>query len=150
MKKVLIAVDGSLSSVRALEYIAERKRGGEELDAVIVNVQPPLKPIGTIITQSMIDDFHWHEGEKILGSPTIKAHIAHLGAEAYVLVGEPAAKIVGLAKELGCSEIVMGGSGRTGVTNLLLGSVVMRVVEQSSVPVVIAKVDNATFVDMAA
>ncbi len=56
-------------------------------------------------------------------------------------VGLPASRIVEVAEQLGAQLIVMGSTGRTALSGLLLGSKANRVVRLSPVPVTIVKPD---------
>jgi nucleotide-binding universal stress UspA family protein len=57
------------------------------------------------------------------------------GVEGVVLEGSPRPVIVESAVELQCQMIIMGTHGRSGLTQLLLGSVADHVVRHSKVPV---------------
>jgi nucleotide-binding universal stress UspA family protein len=56
-----------------------------------------------------------------------------------VLDGDPAQVIVQFARERGCSLIVMGTHGRTGLERLLMGSVAEQVVRKAPCPVLTVK-----------
>ncbi len=60
-------------------------------------------------------------------------------AEARLVSGLPAGRIVETADAIGASLVVVGSRGRTGLPHILLGSVAERVVQTSSVPVVVVK-----------
>jgi nucleotide-binding universal stress UspA family protein len=53
--------------------------------------------------------------------------------------GDAAAEILAVAENLGCSLIVMGAHGRTGLARLLLGSVAESVMRRAPCPVLIVK-----------
>ena len=55
------------------------------------------------------------------------------------LVGEPDREIVRHAEHAGCDIIAMGTRGHTGMANLVLGSVAMKVVATSKVPVLLMR-----------
>jgi nucleotide-binding universal stress UspA family protein len=56
-----------------------------------------------------------------------------------VRVGIPHRALLALATEYGIDLIVMGTVGRKGPRRVLIGSVTERVIEQSSVPVLVVK-----------
>lgn len=60
-------------------------------------------------------------------------------AEARLIAGLPAGRIVELASELGAEMIVVGSRGRTGLPHILLGSVAERVAQIAPMPVVVVK-----------
>jgi len=139
MTKILIAIDGSKSSLKALDYVVKRKRQGEDIQAHIVNVQPAIAPRGRLVTRSMIDDYQTQESEKVFGQSQVKAKKNYLEADAYSQFGDPTECIVEFARKTKCDEIVIGSRGLGGVKGLLLGSVASKVVQTSPVPVVVVK-----------
>lgn len=150
MRRILVAIDGSVGSMEALEYVTQRKRNREAIEVFVVNVQPCIRPHPQASANANIEDYQWHEGEKILGSPVVKAHRALLDAEAFLVVGDAAEQIVALAEDLNCDEIVLGDGNQARRSSLLLGSVRLRVIELSTIPVVIVKSRDPRTLDMAA
>ena len=67
------------------------------------------------------------------------------GVEGVVLEGSPRPVIVESAVELQCQMIIMGTHGRSGLTQLLLGSVADHVVRHSKVPVLTVRVPKPAF-----
>ncbi len=65
---------------------------------------------------------------------------AKLGtAEARLVSGLPAGRVIEVAESVGASMIVVGSRGRTGLPQILLGSVAERIAQTASVPVVVVK-----------
>lgn len=139
MTRILIAVDGSENSIAALDYVAQRKRRGEDIHACIIHVQPAIAPKGTLVTKGMIAEYQAAEAEKALGKAKIKALQKALRADVYVERGEPASAIVAFARKTKSDEIVVGGRGTSGVKGLLLGSVASKVAQMAPIPVVVVK-----------
>ncbi|MBM3514963.1 MAG: universal stress protein [Alphaproteobacteria bacterium] len=138
MKRVLIAVDGSNHAERALAYVAKRRKAGERLIALALNVQPAILP-SRFVPRKMIEQYQALEAEKALGGSARKKTLADLDADSYVEVGEPAETIVKFAKKTSCHEIVIGSRGLGRLKGLLLGLVATRVAQLADVPVVIVK-----------
>lgn len=139
MTKILIAIDGSKASAKAVTYVVSRKRQGETVEAFLVNVQPAVSPRGKLMTRSMIEEWQALESEKAFGRPEIQTKKRYLGADTYTEVGDTAERLIAFAKKTGCDEVVMGSRGLGGVKGLLLGSVVMKVLQLSPVPVVVVR-----------
>jgi nucleotide-binding universal stress UspA family protein len=59
--------------------------------------------------------------------------------ETMILVGLPAGRITEAADEISAGLVVVGSRGRTGLQNIMLGSVAQRVVQISAVPVTVVK-----------
>ena len=60
-------------------------------------------------------------------------------AEAKLVTGLPASRIVEVAKAIHAPLIVIGSRGRTGLPHILLGSVSERVVQLAPMPIVVVK-----------
>ena len=52
-----------------------------------------------------------------------------------IIVGNPAAVIAKRAEELGCDGIVMGTQGRSAMGSVVMGSVALKVVHLTNLPV---------------
>jgi nucleotide-binding universal stress UspA family protein len=138
MTKSLIAIDGSKPSKSAMEYVVRRKRRGEHLKALILNVQRAISPNVGFIDRAIIRDYQAEESDKVL-NPEIRRMRQNLKAEAYMEIGEAAASIVAFARKKKCQEIVIGSRGLGGVKGLFLGSTANKVIQLSSIPVIVVK-----------
>jgi nucleotide-binding universal stress UspA family protein len=141
MLKILVAIDGSASSLRALSYANKRASLAKmEWDVHLINVQNPLHGgISSFISGAQIKQYHHEEGMKALAAARKSLDEAGIAYQFHVFVGEPAEVIARYAKELGCDEIVMGTRGLSGISSLLVGSVATKVIHLSELPVLLAK-----------
>lgn len=142
MRKILIAVDGSENSLRAVRYvIAEKDVYREPLSAVLINVQAPVVSgaVKTFLSPDQIENYYREEGEAALASARDLLAAAGMLAEHRILVGDVAQTIARVAKEKGCAQIVMGTRGLGAVSGMLLGSVAAKVLHIAEVPVVLLK-----------
>ncbi len=139
MAPILIAIDGSKSATKAVDYVVGRKRRGEQVEVILLHVQPMIKAHGPLISQSMVENYQAQECEKVLSAPGLKSRTKFLHADTYVESGDPAEEIIRFARKSKCSEIVMGSRGLGRVSGLLLGSVVTKVVQLATIPVVVVK-----------
>jgi nucleotide-binding universal stress UspA family protein len=139
MTKILIAIDGSKSSIKAIEYVVKRRRRGEHIESYFLNVQPAISPKAGLITRGMIRDYQTLESQKALGKPEVEAMKRYLKADTYLEVGDPASCIIDFATKTKCDEIVIGSRGLGGIKGVFLGSVANKVVQMCSVPVVVVK-----------
>jgi nucleotide-binding universal stress UspA family protein len=137
-RTLLVPVDGSACSLRALAYACRRLRGDPFDALVVLNVQPPL-PSGRIVTRQMVREHHEKLAEEALAPARKLAAREKIRARFVTAVASPAAAIVRLAKRSRGDEIVMGTRGRGGVAGLLLGSTAMKVVQLAEVPVTLVK-----------
>jgi len=136
MSTLLLAVDGSASSEKAVDYVVARKRRGEKFDVNIINVQPALRAHSGI-TRAMIKEFQDEAFATVFAAIATKAK--YLKADCYSETGDAAERIIAFARKAKCDEIVMGSRGLGGIKGLVLGSVVNKVVQLSPLPVVVVK-----------
>ncbi len=137
--RILVAVDGSAAALRALEHAGARKRGeAGQVSILVLNVQAPLPP-SRYLTRSMIRDHHSRLAFAALRSARSTARRLKLDARFHVRHGDPAPVIARFARSRSCGEIIMGTRGRGRTAIFVLGSVALRVVQLSRVPVTLVK-----------
>jgi nucleotide-binding universal stress UspA family protein len=138
-KKILVPVDGSAAALRALQLAGSKKQGaGDDVSVLVLNVQAPLPP-SRYVTRSMIKDHSSRMSMAALRSARSMARRLKLNARFYVRQGDPATAIARFAKGMNCGEIIIGTRGRGRVAVFVLGSVALRVVQLSKVPVTLVK-----------
>lgn len=146
MSRVLVGVDGSPSSARALRWAAdEARRRGAELHVVHV-WRLPLYAIpdpGGVVVSSLGDLDHEvvetleRQAREVLEESVAKLRRetgGDLGVElrAELLRGDPARELVEAAA--GADLLVVGSRGLGGFEGLLLGSVSQKVVQHAPCP----------------
>jgi nucleotide-binding universal stress UspA family protein len=143
MKRVLIPLDGSDCSLRAVDYlIAERKRraAADDVEVHLLNVQLAVRgDIGQFVSHDQIAAYQAEESQKALREAQSRLAAAGVNPVAHTGVGHAAEVITQTADELGCDHIVMGTHGRGALADLLAGSTTVRVVHQARMPVVLVK-----------
>ena len=139
MKKVLVAVDGSVVSDKALDFaIALVQGGGWEL--LIVNVAEDLCPLAlSELDVETILDLSRQEAEATLVAALSRAKTAGVSARGITETGSPAEVIDAIAQREGVEQVVIGSHGRHGARKLALGSVSGRVAEWAPCTVTIVK-----------
>lgn len=138
MWKVLIPIDGSRHSIRALEYAVERQKRGEPFTTVILHVQPDIPP-SAYLDRNMVLKWKSSELKRLTSKTKVKSLKDQLGAEILVATGNEAVEIVAYAKKTRCQEIVMGTRGLGALKGLFLGAVAIKVVQLATVPVTLVK-----------
>jgi nucleotide-binding universal stress UspA family protein len=143
MKRVLIPVDGSDCSLRAVDYViaeSARQAKPDEVEAHLLNVQVALRgDIGQFINHEQIAAYQREESEKALGEAQARLNAAAVRVVVHTEVGHVAEVIARLAGEIDCDHVVMGTHGRGALADLLVGSTTIRVVHLARVPVVLVK-----------
>ena len=137
----LIAIDGSDPSLKAVDYvIQETADRGTPAQIYLVNVQPPLpNDVTRFIDNKTVEDFHREAGDTALAAAKAKLTQANLAYTAHLLVGDAASAIVNFATDKNCGVIVMGAHGFSHIMGLFMGSVTVKVVQLSTVPVLLIK-----------
>ncbi|MCC6535766.1 MAG: universal stress protein [Burkholderiales bacterium] len=142
MEKVIVPVDGSAPSQRAVEFVVARAKEAPGMHIYLVNVQEP--PAAEVVARAGVPAenlhvVHQREGMKAMESARKAFDEAKLQYTVSVLVGNVADHILARARELGCTQIVMGTRGRGALPSLVLGSVATRVVHGAACPVTLVK-----------
>lgn len=141
VKSILVPVDFSECCMSALQHASVwASQFGAHIDLLHVWEPPSLAPAGD--TTSPMDDPKFIElvqsrAEQAMRSFGEQARAHGLAFRtSYCEVGSPALRIVERARSGKYDLIVMGTSGRTGLSRLMMGSVAERVVRLASCPVV--------------
>jgi len=135
---LLVPIDGSACSLRALDYACRRFKAGGFDKLVALNVQPPL-PSSRFVTRKMIREHHARSSEQALAPARALAVRRKVPLRCMTAIASPAAAIVGLVKKSRGDEIVMGTRGLGRWSGLLVGSTAMKVIQLADVPVTLVK-----------
>ncbi|MFM7795982.1 MAG: universal stress protein [Candidatus Nitrosotenuis sp.] len=137
IKKIMVALDGSNSSSKALDHAINLARqtqgvitGVFVIPLFSVNVAKPKSKLGQAFTAA---------GKKTLQNAKLRC--AKNGVLFYekILCGNEGFKLVSFAKNKKADLIVMGSRGQSNVREFILGSVSHYVVNKSPIPVLIVK-----------
>jgi nucleotide-binding universal stress UspA family protein len=140
MKAILVAVDGSETSDRAVRHALELLSAGLSAELHFLNVQPNLGgAVSTFVSREQIDSHHREEGTKALASSVDLAKKASVPAKVHIGVGRQGEIVGDYVDKLGAGMVVLGTRGHTGLAGVLLGSVAQDVIAHSKVPVVLVK-----------
>lgn len=143
MLKLLLPVDGSEPSLRAVDF-AVRKKGWykDPVELHLINVQPAI-PFGgrvaSMVGHTAVEQHHRDAAMTALKPAMQRLDAAAISYVHHIVVGHPAETLAEFAKQQGCDQIVMGARGLGTATSILLGSVVTKVIQLSEVPVLIVK-----------
>lgn len=135
-KRLLVPIDGSQHSLRALKVAVERATADPKIRLVVLNVQAPM-PSSLFVTRSMIAEHQAAGGRAALTKALQKLQRHSIKAETIVAVGEPGQTIAKVARRRRCGEIVLGSRGLGSVKGLILGSVTTKVIHATHVPVTV-------------
>jgi nucleotide-binding universal stress UspA family protein len=140
IKGILVAVDGSPNSDRAVQHALDMVKGGLASEVHFLNVQPNLRgAIATFVGREQIDSYHREEGTKALASAVALAQKASVAAPVHIGVGRQGEVVRDFVRKLGAGMVVMGTRGHTGLSGVLLGSVAQDVIAHVEVPLTLVK-----------
>jgi nucleotide-binding universal stress UspA family protein len=138
----LVATDGSSPSDAAvgLALSLAAKHGADVLfvhavdDPAIIaaTANMPLDPTPTIRALEST-------GDQLLNAAAERANLEHVHAETRLLHGDPVDAILDGARDWNADLIVIGTHGRRGLSHFFLGSTAERVLQRSSLPVLVTK-----------
>jgi nucleotide-binding universal stress UspA family protein len=145
--RILLAVDGSVSSDRASELVESFQLPAGSVIRV-VSVQQPYVDVLALSwasvgdtpaareTEEETDARHHREAvetaERALQRPGVKV-------EGFLLRGRPGSAIVDEAKSLGADLVVVGSRGHGTIATMVLGSTASEIVDHAPCPVLVAR-----------
>jgi nucleotide-binding universal stress UspA family protein len=91
------------------------------------------------VSQALIDEHYARQESLAVGKAKTYLTRAKIKADIDVAIGEPAPTIVDTARKKKCTQIVLGNRGHGALKGLFLGSVAMKVVQLSPLPVTLVK-----------
>lgn len=141
MLKLLLPVDGSAASDNAVGKFIKLIPSYRETPAIhLLNVQFPLRGnVPMFIDKKSIDLYYQEEGTKELSSARALLDQAGIGYRFHVSSGHPPNIILHYAEEMNFDQIVLGPRGLGTVKGILLGSVASRIIQLSTIPVLLIK-----------
>jgi nucleotide-binding universal stress UspA family protein len=141
MLKILVPVDGSNTAERAVAHLLKLRGTEGALDIHLLNVQIPIDSghARLFVSHDELEDYHRDEGLAALAGARHILDEAGVPCTAHIAVGHVADTILRYATERGFDKILMGSHGRSGLMEMLLGSVASEVLRRSSIPVTLVK-----------
>ena len=144
--KILIALDASAHSERALEFVT-RMRWPAGSRVIVLSV---LQPVANLLTApaeagpipAELLEEERRKLEEVVARSENTLREAGFSSEGRVLVGDPREALVQVAQEERADLVVLGSHGRTGLAKLILGSVSSHVVTHAPCSVMVVKAER--------
>ena len=138
MHRIVVGVDGSENSRRALEWAIDEARIRQARLTVVSAWQIPNVVLSSPVATAAYDDDVWRDAATETLDTALKSvatDVLPVEIDRQVIEGPAARVLVDAAKD--ADMIVVGSRGRGGFTGLLLGSVSQHVAHHARCPVVI-------------
>ena len=151
-KKIVVAVDGSEPSTRAIDHAAVL---AEKFNACLILVTvyqkralptfPAGEPDNEVILDPDIYEKYWdsirtmYEKALLDAETKMQQDFPLVKYKTKLKEGRPSSTIIKAAEELDADLIVIGSRGRGGVTGWILGSTSRNVVEKCTKPILVIK-----------
>lgn len=140
--KLLVAIDGSDDSLRAARFAAsllERSREPGSITLISVHDDVALRNARRFVGRQAVDEYLRDLSEQDLAGARRLLDELQIPHDHIIRVGPIANEIALAADPDTFAMIVLGSKGRTGLQDLLIGSVARRVSEISRIPVLLVK-----------
>jgi nucleotide-binding universal stress UspA family protein len=141
--KILVPVDGSAASLRALDHALSVIKGREDVELVLLNVQSrdtlDVSDFTAVVSARSDRALAARQSEAALKRAVATCRKEAIPFEARAELGPVAETIDRIAREVGADQIVMGTRGLGKLGRLFLGSVAAEVTRLASVPVTLVK-----------
>lgn len=141
MKKLLVPVDGSGAALRALKQaVALARATGGSIQIVHAHDEPDLYGrIAAIVPRAKMEELQRGHSEGILEPAEAELKSSGVPYSKQILVGPVGETIARHAESAGCDAIVMGRHGKTSLGDIVMGSVAMKVVHATRLPVLLVR-----------
>jgi nucleotide-binding universal stress UspA family protein len=139
--KILLAVDGSEVGLAAVRQLVDFSKSlAEPPEVTLFYADPPLlRSVALSLGKNGVAHYHAENAAHATRKARTALKRARLAFEETYLVGEPAESIVKQAKASKSELVVVGTHGRGALKQLFVGSVALKVIALSPVPVLVAR-----------
>ncbi|MBI5498330.1 MAG: universal stress protein [Deltaproteobacteria bacterium] len=138
MHRILLPVDGSESSLHAVDHVIGLSQELGPLEVRLLNVQEPPIVYGEVavyVSERAAEAQRLDASERQLADAARRLKEAGVPFTSQAREGHVADEIARVAEEEACQAIVMGTHGMGAVGNLVMGSVATKVIHRTRLPV---------------
>ncbi|MEW6725476.1 MAG: universal stress protein [Bacillota bacterium] len=140
--KILVPVDGSEQSMRAVAYALKKAKDHPSIEVTLLTVAYQydvtafdgavlLQQLATERSQEVFKE-KLEEAKKVFDAAGVKVN-------AELLVGDPASVIISYVEKKDIDEVIMGSRGMSPLKAAVIGSVTYKVLQNVDVPVLVVK-----------
>ena len=138
---ILLPVDGSPTSLRAVQHAVALRDRGLALRVLLVNVQPPPTLYEVVVAHDAerLDAVRAAAGADLLAPAEALLREAGIAFDSEVLGGEPAPTLLDRIETAGAEWVIVGarGAGESGERHATPGPVAMALLQHAPVPVAV-------------
>lgn len=136
MLKILVPVDDSPNSLRAVQRVVRDAFEHAAMEVHLLHVRTPLpRHVSRFVSKRNLTSYYEGESEKALRPARELLTRHNLPFAEHVEKGPKAQTIVAVARRLHCDHIVMGTARKNSLTRMLEASVTNKVLELTEIPV---------------
>jgi universal stress protein A len=148
LKRILVPIDFSESSRKAARYACSfaKQYGAEILLLHVVEPVPPQPEVAISENGLLANELEEEAAKKLT---EWRVRVARQPMKTSVRTGIPQQEIVGIADEHRIDLIILGTHGRTGLAHFFLGSTAEQVVRHAPCPVMVVRVHEHDFLEIA-
>ncbi len=138
---ILIAVDGSPFTKRMLAYLAAHEQWlSPDHRYTVAHAVPAVPPrAAAVLDRDLLRQYYDDECEKVFKPIRVFVRRHSIDASYVHKAGAPADVVAKVANDGDFDLLVMGSHGHSSLTNLVLGSVVTKVLARCKVPLLIVR-----------
>lgn len=140
--RIAIAIDGSENSLRALRYamdMASKLKEPVQLTLLNVHISALISPVARGIDRKQVEQYMDEIAEEELKEAKKILTQSGLTAEIIKGHGEVVPTILEIAKKEKIDQLIVGGKGRSGLADLLIGSTTTKLISLCPIPVTVVK-----------
>ncbi len=140
--RIAIAVDGSENSLRAVRYgldLAGKFKQAPSLILLNVHISALISPVARGIDRKQVEQYMDEIAEEELAQAKRLVTQAGLSADVIKGHGEVVPTILEIIKKEAVDLLIVGGKGRSGLADLLIGSTTSKLISHCPVPVTVVK-----------
>jgi len=143
MLRILVPVNGSANSLKAVQHAVNQFMGNHAMEVHLLHVRTPLSQhVARFISNRDRVAYHRSEAEKALKPARDMLEKFGVPYAAHIELGDKAQTINRVAQRLRASQIVMGTARKNSLTRMIEDSVTNKVLDLASVPVEVIAGDS--------
>ena len=140
--KILVATDGSKHALNAVKYAAKlisNARSSDSITLISVHDDTGFRHAAQFVGKAEVEDYLREVSEKEMKSARKALDQAGIKYDNAIVIGHVTEEIIKFANAGKYDLIVLGSKGRSGIADLLIGSVAQRVLATAKQPVLLVK-----------